>query len=125
MNVKRYSHFICFLLVLALSSCVSDIQNNGVGQITDLSIASIVYYGQNNRWPSSIDELKLFCSGNEGLCRSLDWDKCASPNFKTEQDGSLKIEFYFSADPNEVRSGQKPNACVTLQKPNIQENVTK
>jgi len=122
MGLRRYSHFVCFLLVLGLSGCVSDNLDERFDRIVNVYCASMIYYTQNDRWPNSINELKLFCSENKELCPPLDWDKCATTSFKAEQDGSLKIEFYFFDDPNQVRGGQKPNATITIEKPNIQEN---
>ena len=120
MKFKNYFVF-CFFL-FGLSGCFNLKLDEAAKQTGELSTAFLIYYGHNNSWPSSIDELKSFCSQNQEECFPLDWNKYTNAKFEILPDDSLRLEFYISEEPNESPNSQKPNIVVTLSKPDIQNN---
>jgi hypothetical protein len=132
--MKFKDYFVFCLLVLGLSGCIC-LKSDDVVKQTDsispdmdkaanaigLSITSLVYYGHKNRWPCSIDDLKLFCLENHEECLLFGWNKIANIKFETLPDESLRLEFYILEDPNESLDNQKNNIVLTLQKPDIQK----
>lgn len=85
---------------------------------TELSAPSLFFYAENDRWPDSMDELKVFCFEKQGACLNVDWDKYTDVTFRELSDGSLKIESGMS-------QGQNDSLSITLAKPKLdgQEDV--
>ena len=108
---------ICFL-IFVLSGCSENKKlDDTVDQMGGISMSSLLYYGHNNCWPNSVDELKSFCSENQSDCFPLDWDKYNDTEFEILSDESLRIKMSATEDAN-----KSTEIVTTLSKPKFQKD---
>jgi hypothetical protein len=111
--------FLYCLFLIGLSGCMSQKQLEEASKPTfDIfGVSSNYYYSHNNHWPTSIDELKSFCSKTPENCPLLDWNKYSHAHLETLSNNSLKVELYIPDDPNMPLNGKKPNLTITFHEP--------
>jgi hypothetical protein len=90
--MKTMNYFVYCLLLFLLGGCVCHWAEDMGQTVAELPSVSLFFYAENNRWPNSIDELKVFYSEKQYACPNIDWDKYTDATFLELSDGSLQIE---------------------------------
>ena len=116
--MKFKSYYICYLLFLGLSGCMSPKElDETFKPIYELDVPIFYYYyTHDSHWPASITELKSFCSQDQN-CPSIGWEKYKFTHLETLPDGSLRVKSCIVEDLNKPPDGNKPNIILTIPKP--------